>query len=275
MLGREIELIIEDDQYAAENGDGQLHQARPGRPGADDRRHGQLGHQHPARAAGRPRTRSPSSACRRRSTPSWSGTHFFNNIAHYGDEADGAWMQIVEEIGAPEDAVVAGISLEVPSGEEWAAYMEQTVASGGGTYVDTVYIAPTATEATAQVTQLQQWIDDEGVNYLSLHGVAGVGARRAAEPGRRRHRDPDRRHPRPRRPTRCGRTVRPTRRRSPSGMHSFLPANNDIEASAEMTRCAEVAGYAGEELVDQLRPRLRQRDDPRGRAARCRRDRAS
>jgi hypothetical protein len=32
-------------------------------------------------------------------------------------------------------------------------------------------------------------------------------------------------------------------------MHSFLTANNDIEASADMTRCAELAGFAGEELI--------------------------
>ena len=64
-------------------------------------------------------------------------------------------MQIVDEIGKPEDAVVAGISLEVPSGQEWAAYMQQTVEKGGGTYIDTAYIDPTATEVEAQVTQLQ------------------------------------------------------------------------------------------------------------------------
>lgn len=176
------------------------------------------------------------------------GTHFFNNLAHYGDEADGAWVQIVDEVGAPEDAVVAGISLEVPSGEEWAAYMDQTVTNGGGTYIDTVYISPTATEATAQVAQLQKWIDEDGVNYLSLHGspgaalvvlqslndagiviptvgIHGIAANSLWESG-------------------------PAEQAAVTlGMHSFLPANNDIEASAEMTRCAELAGYAGEELV--------------------------
>ena len=29
------------------------------------------------------------------------------------------------------------------------------------------------------------------------------------------------------------------------GMHSFLPANNDIAAVPEMTRCAELAGVQG------------------------------
>lgn len=176
------------------------------------------------------------------------GSHFFNLIAHYGDEADGAWVQIVDELGAAEDAVVAGISLEVPSGQEWAAYMEQTVNNGGGRYVDTAFIAPTATEATAQVAQLQQWIDDEGVNYLSLHGsptaalvvlqglndagivipvvgIHGIASNSVFEQGPA---------------DQTGVTV---------GMHSFLTANNDIEASAEMARCAELAGYAGEELV--------------------------
>jgi branched-chain amino acid transport system substrate-binding protein len=175
------------------------------------------------------------------------GTHFFNNLAHYGDEADAAWVQIVDEIGTPEDAVVAGISLEVPSGQEWAAYMQQTVEKGGGTYVDTAYIDPTATEAAAQVTQLKQWIDEDGVNYLSLHGspasalvvlqslndagivipivgIHGIASNALWLNG-------------PAEQTAV--TV---------GMHSFLPANNDIPAAPEMTRCAELAGYEGEEL---------------------------
>jgi branched-chain amino acid transport system substrate-binding protein len=176
------------------------------------------------------------------------GGHFFNTIAHYGDEADGAWTQIVTELGDASSAVVAGISLEAPSGQEWAAYMEKTVTDGGGRYIDTVYVAPTATEATAQVTQLKDWIDNEGVNYLSLHGspnsalvvlqsmadagivlpvvgIHGIASNSLWEQG-------------PAEQTAV--TV---------GMHSFLPANNDIPAAAEMTRCAAESGYAGDELT--------------------------
>ena len=176
------------------------------------------------------------------------GDYFFNMIAHYGDQADGAWQQIQDEVGDPANAVVAGISLEVPSGEEFAAYVEETVTAGGGTYVGTAFLAPTATEATAQVTQLQQWIDDEGVTHLTLHGspaaalvvlqsmadagitiptigIHGIASNSLYEEG-------------PAEQTAL--TV---------GMHSFLTANEGIEASEQMTRCAELAGYGGEELI--------------------------
>jgi ABC-type branched-subunit amino acid transport system substrate-binding protein len=247
VLGREIELIEEDDQYAAEQA-----AVNYTKLVQDDRvlaivnmGGSHISTQLAPRVAqdgivvfGLPQTIDAQ----------LTGTQFFNNIAHYGDQADGAWVQIVEEVGDPESAVVGGISLEVPSGEEWAAYMEQTVEDGGGTYIDTVFMAPTATEATAQVTQLEQWIEDDGVNYLSLHGspgsalvvlqsmadagieipvvgIHGLAAISIWEQG-------------PEAQTALA-----------AGMHSFLPANNDIEASEDMTRCAEAAGYAGEELV--------------------------
>jgi ABC-type branched-subunit amino acid transport system substrate-binding protein len=247
LLGRQIELIIEDDQYAAEpatvnytklvQDDSVLTIVN-------------MGGSHISTQLA-PRVEEdgiPVFGLPQTIDAQLTGTHFFNNLAHYGDEADAAWVQIVEEIGAPEDAVVAGISLEVPSGEEWAAYMEQTVTNGGGTYIDTTYIAPTATEAAAQVAELQDWIDADGVNYLSLHGspasalvvlqslndagiviptigIHGLAANSLWEQG-------------------------PADQTAVTkGMHSFLPANNDIEASEEMTRCAEVAGYPGEELT--------------------------
>lgn len=247
VLGRQFDLIVEDDQYAAEKAtvnytklvqdDNVLTIVNMGGSHISTQLATRV-EEDAIAVLGLPQTIDVQLA----------GTHFFNNIAHYGDEADGAWVQIVEDLGAPEDAIVGGISLEVPSGEEWAAYMEQTVTDGGGTYVDTVYIAPTATEATAQVAQLQEWIEADGVNYLSLHGspasalvvlqslndagvviptvgIHGIAANSVWENG-------------------------PAEQIAvASGMHSFLPANNDIEASAEMTRCAELAGYPGEELI--------------------------
>jgi branched-chain amino acid transport system substrate-binding protein len=247
LLGREVDFIVEDDQYAAEKASVNYTKLVQ-----DDKvlTIANMGGSHISTqlatnviddgvaVVGLPQTIDAQ----------LEGTSFFNNIAHYGDEADGAWVQIVSDLGDPASAIVGGISLEVPSGQEWAAYMEQTVENGGGTYIDTVYIAPTATEATAQVAQLKEWIDNEGVNYLSLHGSPGsalVVLQSLADAG----------------------IVIPTIgihglaanslwEQGPAeqtdvtlGMHSFLPANNDIEASDEMTRCAELAGYAGDELT--------------------------
>ncbi len=247
ILGRQIEFLIEDDQFSAEAGsvnytklvqdDKVLAIANMGGSQISTQLAEQVDADNIA-VVGLPQTIDAQ----------LEGDNFYNNIAHYGDEADGAWVQILADLGAPENAIVGGISLEVPSGEEWAAYMEQTVTNGGGTYVGTVYVAPTATEATAQVTQLQQWIDNEGVNYLSLHGspgsalvvlqsmadagivipivgIHGIASNSLWESG-------------------------PAEQTAQAaGMHSFLPANNDIEAAPEMTRCAELAGYAGDELT--------------------------
>ena len=99
---------------------------------------------------------------------------WFNNLAHYGDQADIAAGQIGGDVGGLENAVVMGISLEVPSGSEYAAYVEQSITNGGGTYVDTLFVAPGATEVTAQMIQLQGAIDDQGVNYVTLHASPGA-----------------------------------------------------------------------------------------------------
>ncbi|WP_420638885.1 ABC transporter substrate-binding protein [Candidatus Poriferisocius sp.] len=177
------------------------------------------------------------------------GDQYFNNLAHYGDQADLAAGHIAASVGGIENAVVMGISLEVPSGTEFAAYVEQSVTNGGGTYLDTLYVAPGATEVTAQMVALQRGIDEEGVNYVTLHGspaaglvvmqgmadagitdlpiigIHGIAANSIWTEGPESVSD------------------------QTFGMHSFLTANNDIEAAAEMERCASLAGYDGEHLT--------------------------
>lgn len=176
------------------------------------------------------------------------GDQYFNNLAHYGDQADIAGGHIAADVGGLGNAVVMGISLEVPSGTEFAAYVEQTVVKGGGTYVDTLYVAPGATEVTAQMVDLQAAIDEQGVNYVTLHGSPGAGLvvmQGMAD---------------------VGITDIPIigihgiaansiwTEGPPSvtdqvfGIHSFLPANNATEAADDLARCAALAGYDGEEF---------------------------
>ncbi len=176
------------------------------------------------------------------------GDQYFNNLAHYGDQADLAAGHIGATVGGIENAVVMGISLEVPSGTEFAAYVEQSVIKGGGTYVDTLYVAPGASEVTAQMVALQAGIDEQGVNYVTLHGSPGAGLvvmQGMADVGITDvpiigiH----------------GIAANSIWSEGPPevsdetfGIHSFLTANNGIEASAEMERCASLAGYDGEHL---------------------------
>ena len=176
------------------------------------------------------------------------GDQFFHNLAHYGDQADLAAGQIAADVGGMENAVVMGISLEVASGVEFATYVEQSVTRNGGTYVDTLFVAPGATEVTAQMVELQAAIEEQGVNYVTLHGSPGAGLvvmQGMADVGITEvpiigiH----------------GIAANSIWTEGPPsvsdqafGMHSFLTANNDIEASAELERCASLAGYGGEHL---------------------------
>ena len=176
------------------------------------------------------------------------GDQYFNNLAHYGDQADLAAGHIAATVGGIENAVVMGISLEVPSGTEFAAYVEQSVEKGGGTYVNTLYVAPGATEVTAQMVELQEGIDEQGVNYVTLHGSPGAGLvvmQGMADVGITDvpiigiH----------------GIAANSIWTEGPEsvsdetfGIHSFLTANNNIEASDMMEECATLAGYDGEHL---------------------------
>jgi len=103
------------------------------------------------------------------------GDQYFNNLAHYGDQSDLATGQIAADVGGIENAVVMGISLEVPSGTEFAAYVEQSVNRAGGTYLGTQYVAPGATEVIAQMAALQEGIDNDGAHYVTLHGSPAAG----------------------------------------------------------------------------------------------------
>lgn len=177
------------------------------------------------------------------------GDQYFNNLAHYGDQGDIAAGQIAGDLGGLENAVVMGISLEVPSGQEFAAYVEQSVTNGGGTYAGTLFVAPGATEVTAQMVDLQSAIDDEGVNYVTLHGSPGAGLvvmQGMADAGITDipiigiH----------------GIAANSVWTEGPAdvtdqvfGIHSFLTSNIDTDASEDLARCAELAGHGGEELT--------------------------
>ena len=101
--------------------------------------------------------------------------NFYNNIAHYGDQADVAVANMAEELGSVEDAVVAVAQLEVPSGDEWNTYIEQTVEEQGGTYAGRVTFNVSAPDYAGAVTQIQQMIEQDGVNFIAFHGAPENG----------------------------------------------------------------------------------------------------
>ena len=172
----------------------------------------------------------------------------FGTLPHYGDQADIAVGQMASMLGGANNAVVYGISLEVPSGTEFALYVEQSVERAGGTYVATDYVPIGATEISAQIIDLQKAIDEQGVNFISLHGSPGTGllvTQALSDAGITEipivgiH----------------GIAANVIYTDGPAdvtddtyAVHGFLTSNNLTAGAAEMVRCAGLAGYPDSHL---------------------------
>lgn len=107
--------------------------------------------------------------------------YVFNNIAHYGDQADVAVQFMGSELGGVENATVAVIQLELPSGDEWNEYIKVTLEEQGGTYVDRILINAGSPDFPGTITRLRQLIDSQGVNFVAFHGAPGHGLGIATE----------------------------------------------------------------------------------------------
>lgn len=101
--------------------------------------------------------------------------YVFNNIAHYGDEADAALAFLGEKVGGIENARVAVLQLELPSGDEWDTYIKLGLEELGGTYVDRILINASSPDYAGSVTQLKQMIANDDVNYIAFHGAPSTG----------------------------------------------------------------------------------------------------
>jgi branched-chain amino acid transport system substrate-binding protein len=95
----------------------------------------------------------------------------YNNIAHYGDQADVATLRMSEVIGDIADVKVMVIQLELPSGSEWNAYIEDSVNKQGGTYVGRLLLNPGSPDYTGVITELKGKVDSGEVNYVAFHGA--------------------------------------------------------------------------------------------------------
>ena len=182
--------------------------------------------------------------------PTLGSGQFFHNIAAYGDQADIFVGEAANRLGDASNAVVMGIVLEVPSGTEYASYVQDSVIAAGGTYVGTEYVGLRVQEATAQIIKLQKAIDQYGVNMVALHGapfhnelvlkaMSAAGITEIPVVGIH------------------GVATNSIFENSPEdvtddtyGVHSFKTSSSDIEAAPMMTRCADLAGYPGEDKVN-------------------------
>lgn len=97
--------------------------------------------------------------------------YMFHTLAHYADMADVALARLAEKIdGEPSDLVAVAVNLEVPSGAEWADFIGTKVPELGGTYAGNLNLAPDQTDFASPVAQIQQLVEDEGVNAIAFHG---------------------------------------------------------------------------------------------------------
>lgn len=108
----------------------------------------------------------------------------FNVMAHYGDQADIAVARLAERVGGVDQLVVAVLHLAVPSGEEWNAYVQRRVEEQGATYTEPIAMDPALPDASIVVQQLQQLIDQQGVNAIAFHGSPSAALKVLSEMAR-------------------------------------------------------------------------------------------
>lgn len=243
VLGRDITFLQEDDQFVAENavsnyrkliddeqvlaltgfGGAHISEALVGDVERDE-----------ITVVGPPQTIDPQI----------DHPYIFNNIAHYGDQADVAIPRFAEVLDVdPSELVIAVVQLELSSGDEWNAYIKETLEAAGGTYAGRITVNPAQPDFAATVSQLQQLVNSEGVNAIALHGAPAHGLGIATEMAS------------------SGLTDLPIigihgiagttiYQEGPQelldqieGIHSFLPATGgEFEVAQEMTECAESTG---------------------------------
>lgn len=171
ILGRELELVVQDDQYNPETMATNFAAITSDDPVLAVTQCGNCVSLLPSfESTGIPLVSPPQTVDAQLEIP-----NVYNDLAHYGDEADAAVQYIGDEVGSVEDAVVAVVHLEVPSGAEWNAYIQQTVEDQGGTYLGAMTLNVGAPDYTGVVTQLSQMVDGDGLNYVAFHGAPEHG----------------------------------------------------------------------------------------------------
>lgn len=167
VLGRELELISKDDQYNADRIVSNF------RSLADDERVLVLNHVglselvvDDLEATGLSLVGPPQSI-----DASLASDYAFHVLAHYADEADVAIARMESRIGAMEDVRAAVVQLEVPSGDQWNAYIEDKLTERGGTYLGRLTMDPANPDASVVGLELARLQEEEGLNYVAFHGA--------------------------------------------------------------------------------------------------------
>jgi len=167
VLGRELNLIVKDDEYGAELGVSNFQELLN-----DDRvlTIAHLGGSFIVDAVlpDAEREELPLIVTGQTVNTSLASPYAFHLLGHYFDQADVSVARMLEEV--PADELRVGVAkLEVPSGDEWDIGIQKALDEQGGEYVGNLSISVSSPDAGAFASTVQQLIDNEGMNYLAIH----------------------------------------------------------------------------------------------------------
>jgi branched-chain amino acid transport system substrate-binding protein len=97
--------------------------------------------------------------------------YFFAMQCSYADQADVAVPYMAEKTGKSSPNV-ATVALDVESGYEWSDLIKARVQKIGGKYLGHTAVAPTATEADAQIQKIAKQKPD----FIAIHGSSNTAA---------------------------------------------------------------------------------------------------
>jgi branched-chain amino acid transport system substrate-binding protein len=174
VLGRNLELIVKDDEYGAELGVSNFTSL------LNDERViavNQVGGSHIIGAFldEAERASLPIVSIAQTTTEQLESPVAFHTLAHYFDMADVAVARMIQAVGGAQNLRVGVAHLEVPSGLEWDEGIQKAVAAQGGTYLGTIPIPIAAPDAGSFVGAIKKLMDEQGMNYLALHGAPSHG----------------------------------------------------------------------------------------------------
>jgi ABC-type branched-subunit amino acid transport system substrate-binding protein len=174
VLGRNLEVIVKDDEYGAELGVSNFTSLL-----SDERviAINNVGGSHIIGAflEDAERASLPIVSIAQTTTEQLESPVAFHTLAHYFDMADVAVARMIEAVGGAENLRVGVAHLEVPSGLEWDEGIRKAVDAQGGTYLGTIPIPIAAADAGSFVGSVRRLVDNEGMNYLALHGAPSHG----------------------------------------------------------------------------------------------------
>ncbi len=174
VLGRELELIVKDDEYAAETGVANFQQLVN-----DDRvlTITQLGGSHVVDAVlgDAERFGMPLVVAGQTTNTSLESPVAYHLMSHYFDQADVAVARMIDDVGSPDDLRVGVVQLEVPSGDEWNLGVERALEAQGGTYLGRLTISTATPDEGSFVGGVRQLIDEQDMNYIAAHIAPAQG----------------------------------------------------------------------------------------------------